>query len=176
MAAFVGWCVQANGIHFPWSLTLDGSNPSYAAGLSPPEQWDALPEVAKYQLALVIGFLEFWGEGGGNSFAEGGQKTTPHYTKKDGLPGQYPPFDLFRESIHPVPFNLYDPFGFSKNMSVERAQRGLKAEVNNGRLAMIGIFGFVTESKIHGSVPFIEGFVKHYDGEFMAPFMKGIGA
>jgi hypothetical protein len=178
MAAFVGWCIQANGIHFPWSLTLDGSNPAYAAGLSPPEQWDALPEGAKYQLLTVIGFLEFWGEGGGNSFATDKTKTspTPHYTKKDGLPGQFPSFDLFSETVHPVPFNLYDPFGFAKNLSVEKAQRGLQAEVNNGRLAMIGIFGFVTESKISGAVPFIHDFVKPYAGEFMAPLSHGIGA
>jgi hypothetical protein len=39
---------------------------------------------------------------------------------------------------------------------------------------MIGIFGFVAESKLAGSVPLLDGLVKHYDGNFMAPFMHGI--
>ncbi|GMI60772.1 hypothetical protein ScalyP_jg10273 [Parmales sp. scaly parma] len=171
MFAFVGWCVQSN-FHVPWSITLDGSNPSFAAGLSPPEQWDALPEFAKYQIITVIGFLEFWGEGGGNSFDC--DLKTPHYTLKEGLPGQYPPFHAFSETVHPVPFNLYDPFNFSAKMSEEKAAKGLRAEINNGRLAMIGIFGFVAESKLAGSVPLLDGLVKHYDGNFMAPFMHGI--
>ena len=32
-------------------------------------------------------------------------------------------------------------------------ERGLLVEINNGRLAMLGIFGFLAESKIPGSVP-----------------------
>jgi hypothetical protein len=46
MAAFVGYIVQANGIHFPWPMTLSGMPFPSDAG-SPPEQWDALPDVAK---------------------------------------------------------------------------------------------------------------------------------
>ena len=34
---------------------------------------------------------------------------------------------------HPVPFNLYDPFGLSSKKSDEAKARGLKIEVNNGR-------------------------------------------
>lgn len=30
--------------------------------LSPEAQWDAIPENAKWQILIVIGFLEFWGE------------------------------------------------------------------------------------------------------------------
>ena len=66
--------------------------------------------------------------------------------------------------------DLYDPFGLSKNSSPEKKARGLLTEVNNGRLAMIGIMGFMAESKIPGSVPAISGFVKPYAGEIMAPF------
>jgi hypothetical protein len=46
MAAFVGYIVQANGIHFPWPMTMSGMPFPSDAG-SPPEQWDALPDVAK---------------------------------------------------------------------------------------------------------------------------------
>ena len=46
MAAFVGYIIQANGIHFPWPMTTSGMPFPSDAG-SPPEQWDALPDVAK---------------------------------------------------------------------------------------------------------------------------------
>jgi hypothetical protein len=46
MAAFVGYIVQSNGIHFPWPMTTAGEPFPWAAG-SPPEQWDALPNWAK---------------------------------------------------------------------------------------------------------------------------------
>merc|ERR1712050_183523 len=49
MAAFVGYIVQSNGIHWPWPMTLDGMPFPYGAG-SPPEQWDAMPFSAKCQI------------------------------------------------------------------------------------------------------------------------------
>ena len=55
MAAFVGYIVQANGIHWPWPMSFDGTPFPYDAG-SPPEQWDALPDAAKWQILLFIGF------------------------------------------------------------------------------------------------------------------------
>ena len=55
MAAFVGYCVQANGFYFPWRLT-GGPNPIMHADISaagsPAEQWDALPIEAKYQIIV----------------------------------------------------------------------------------------------------------------------------
>jgi len=70
--------------------------------------------------------------------------------------------------------NYYDPFGKNKNMSAEQKERGLRKELNNGRLAMLGIFGFLSEAKIEGSVPALKGVISHYDGEFMAPLAKSI--
>ena len=58
----------------------------------------------------------------------------------------------------------------SKNASPETKAKGLVKELNNGRLAMIGIFGFLAQSKIPGSVPALTGIVKPYAGEYMAPF------
>ena len=52
----------------------------------------------------------------------------------------------------------------------DQAERQLVSEINNGRLAMIGIFGFMAEQKVDGAVPLLKGLVPHYDGEFMAPF------
>jgi hypothetical protein len=62
-----------------------------------------------------------------------------------------------------------DPFGFSKNKSAEAKERGLVSELNNGRLAQIGILGFLAEQKVEGSVPLLHGLVSHYNGEPMAP-------
>jgi len=161
MAAFVGYCVQSN-FQFPWAMTLEGT-PFPGSELSPPEQWDALPFASKLQIILFVGFLEFYSELTPRDGAEGG---LPHYTK-GGVPGKYPTFDAIP---HSVPFNLYDPFKFSTNMSAETKEKRLKAEINNGRLAMLGIFGFLSAQTIPGSVPALAGVVKPYSGEVMAPF------
>jgi Chlorophyll A-B binding protein len=158
MAAFVGYCVQSN-FRFPWPMTLDGT-PFPSTDLSPPEQWDALPFESKIQIIIFIGFLEFFSElniDGKNA----------HYTM-GGDPGVFP--ELKGNLPHPVPFNLYDPFGLSSKMSAEQKERRLRSEINNGRLAMLGIFGFLCEQTIPGSVPGLSAIVSPYSGEVMAPF------
>ena len=183
MAAFVGYIVQSNFV-FPWALTLSGT-PHPSTDHSPPEQWDALPFASKLQIIAFVGFLEFYSE---LTPASGATSALPHYMS-GGKPGQFvsvleliythsrhiskfsfsrqPTFD---DVPHPVPFNLYDPFGFSKNKSEEAKAAGLKKEINNGRLAMLGIFGFLCEQTIPGSVPALTGIVKPYAGEVMSPF------
>jgi len=185
MAAFVGYIVQANGIHFPWDIANgfvgpvmegaygfgDGSSISFgdisAAG-SPPAQWDALPTAAKTQIITAIGFLEMWGE----SSVALGRAGEKHYVR-GGKPGFYPPFKAGKETIaapHPVPLNLWDPFGFTKKMTEEKKATALLAEVNNGRLAMIGIMGVLSASK-GAIVPGLDSLaIPAYDGEIMAPF------
>ena len=88
---------------------------------------------------------------------------------RGGKPGYFP---TFSQLPHPVPFNLFDPFGFSKNASPEKKAKGLLAEINNGRLAQLGIFGFLCESQIPGSVPGLSsvGLRPFSGGEIMAPF------
>jgi Chlorophyll A-B binding protein len=130
MAAFVGYVVQSN-YHFPWKMTLAGDTyPSL--DLSPPEQWDALPDLAKYQIIAFIGFLEFYSE---LTPSADSKSALPHYVN-GGVPGKFPTFE---DIPHPMPFNLYDPFGLSRNRTPEAKARGLVAEINNGRLAMLGI-------------------------------------
>ncbi|CAB9497747.1 Fucoxanthin-chlorophyll a-c binding protein [Seminavis robusta] len=163
MAAFVGYCVQSNFV-FPWAQTMAGdAHPSI--DLTPEAQWDAIPFLAKAQILAFVGFLEMWDESGAGGLL-------PHYTA-GRKPGQFPEFksDGKDSFLHPV-LNLYDPFGFRKNLSAEKKERGLVAEINNGRLAMLGIFGFISANKVAGSVPIVAslGAAPGYDGQSFAPF------
>jgi hypothetical protein len=162
MAGFVGYCIHENGIRWPWALSTSLPDYSSFEGMSAPEVWDAIPDASKYQIIVVIGFFEFWSE---NKFAleQDGQK---HYMR-GGKPGYFP---TFKEIPHPVPFNLFDPFGFQKGKSEEWKSKRLSAEINNGRLAMLGLLGLISEAQIPGAVPFLKDVVKPYAGEVMAPF------
>jgi len=176
MAAFVGYCVQSNGICFPWNIqgplpispatsslpAISFADISAAGG--PADQWDALPTAAKLQILGVIGFLEMFSETTA-ALELSGEK---HYVR-GGKPGYYP--SLKKAGFpHPVPLDLWDPFGFTSKMTPERKEKALVAEINNGRLAMIGIFGVISASK-GLQVPVLDGLgIKPYAGEIMAPF------
>jgi len=164
MFAFVGYIAHANSFKFPWAMQMDGS--PFPAETNPPVLWDVISDDAKWQMFALIGFLEFWGE-----------LSTPnskHYMK-GGRPGDYPDFVSGKDGIpHPVPFNLFDPFGYSKKKTAEQKERGLIVEINNGRLAQIGILGFLAEQTTPGSVPFLTGIVQPYAGEPMAPFTHNV--
>merc|ERR1711924_138189 len=159
MAAFVGYCVQANGGHWITKMTLGGAD--WPTG-TPPEQWDELPEASKWQIILFVGVLEAFDE-----------SIPPHYTN-GRKPGQFPSFsETYKAGVgipHPVPLDLYDPFGFSKNASEEKKARGLRIEINNGRLAMLAVFGFMSASKVPGSVPALADIIPPYSGDYMIPF------
>merc|ERR1712013_123057 len=161
MAGFVGYCLHENGIHWPWKLSTSLPDYSSFAGLSAPAVWDATPQSGRLQL-LLIGFFEFWSE---SSYVLK-QDGTTHYMR-GGKPGYFP---TFKEIPHPVPFNLFDPFGFTKNLDEATKANKLNIEINNGRLAMLGLMGFVSEARVPGAVPALAGKIKPYDGEVMAPF------
>jgi len=151
MFAFCGYIAQANGLHFPYWMGQPTS------GATPEEQWFNLPVQGRVHIVLFIGFLEWWGEFARDS----------HYMR-GGKPGLYPAFEGI--PAHKIP-PLYDPFGIASKNSDEKKAKGLLMEINNGRLAMIGIFGFMSEAKVPGSVPFLTGLIKPFAGDTMAPFV-----
>merc|ERR1712023_430585 len=118
-------------------------------------------------MGIVIGFFEFWSESRYVLESEG----QAHYMK-GGKPGYFP---TFKEIPHPVPLNLFDPFGFTKKLSAEQKAKKLNIEVNNGRLAMIGLFGFISAASVPGSVPALDGIIPAYSGDVMAPFVPAGG-
>merc|ERR1711988_2097708 len=161
MLAFLGFVFQANQLTFPWCTIENGFPP---VELSPPEQWDVLDPKAKFQLFFFIGMLEIWSE------SAPGQ---PHYMRPGGVPGKFPKFlDAKRKRIPGLPVDLWDPLGFIDNMTPEVRNIKLAKEVNNGRLAMLGVTSFFVESKVSGAVPLLSFFhlVKPYEGEYMMPF------
>jgi len=166
MAAFVGYWIQSNYV-FTWPQSLSG-NMAPSADLQPEEQWDLVDINAKWQILTVIGFLEIWDEMGGY-----GDTALPHYMR-GRQPGKYPTFQEFREGVHWVP-DLYDPFKLNRKMSEEKKTRRLLVEINNGRLAMIGIFGFLVADKIPGALPTLSGIASPYEGEVMNPFQREWG-
>jgi len=165
MAAFVGFIAASNGIHFPWSTSLDGTTyETIASAGGPAAQWDALPTNAKLQIFGFVGGLELASESTA-ALAASGQK---HYMR-GGVPGKFPSLKAI-DFPHSVPFDLFDPFGLSKNASPEKKAKGLVAEINNGRLAQLGIMAFVAEARVPGAVPALNGLITPYSGECMAPF------
>merc|ERR1719356_955066 len=158
MFAFVGYIVHANGITWPWKMQMDGT--PFPTVSNAPEAWDQISDAAKWQIITFVGFLEFYREVTGTHYMRGGK------------PGDFPDFDA---SVIPGgALNFYDPFGWSKKRPEEDKADGRLKEVNNGRLAMLGIMGFLAEGKVEGSVPLLKGLIPPYSGEVMAPLTKSV--
>ena len=156
----VGYCLHANGFQFPLHIPGD-----YTTGTTGPGAWSVwksnfgrprhhaafrsrvcgpTPSTrrcprgrtnGKLQILGFVAFLEFFDELGGRVGA-------PAHYMRGGLPGAYPSFKKYLNGVfpHPVPLDLYDPFGIFSNASPEKKARGRLIEINNGRLAMIGLF------------------------------------
>jgi len=162
MFGFVGFIAHSN--NFRW--TFDQIAAAVPKDIPAPQVWDEIPDVAKWQIIGFIGLMEIWRE---NKVVLAGDDQK-HYMS-GGKPGYFPSFDMLP---HPVPFNLFDPFGNSASRDEAAKAKGRLAEINNGRLAMIGLFGFLSEASVPGSVPLLKGVVPAYGGQVMAPFTENI--
>jgi hypothetical protein len=134
MFGFVGYIVHS--LNLRW--TFDQIAQAVPKDLSAPAVWDAIPEVAKWQIILFAGLMEVCHPATRNPFPfvapcvavpalcsvqiwrenkmvlEGeGQK---HYMS-GGKPGYFPSFAMIP---HPTPFKLFDPFGLSRDASEEK--------------------------------------------------------
>merc|ERR1712118_60900 len=89
---------------------------------------------------------------------------------KGGQPGQFPAFNTLGFTNPFLPLPLFDPFGFTTDLSEEELATKRLREVQNGRLAMIGLFSLISEARVPGAVPALAGLIKPYDGEVMGPF------
>jgi len=165
MAGFVGYCLHENGIRWPFALSTSLPDYSSFEGLSAPDVWDATPLASRLQILVVIGFFEFWSEWSTALEADG----MVHHMS-GGKPGQFPAFNTFGITNPLTPLPLFDPFGFTKDLSEEEKATKRLREVQNGRLAMIGLFSLISEARVPGAVPALAGLIKPYDGEVMGPF------
>jgi len=125
MLATTGYIVQASGFHFPGMLSDDISFESLSA-MKPFDAWDAVPDIGKFQVIASILVAEIATE-----------SKEVHYTKGG-----------------PLPEIVFPSFDFS-SVSAERMAKQRCKELNNGRLAMIAIMGFIANDNIPGSVPML---------------------
>jgi len=168
MFGFVGFMVQSAGICWPWNIEPGRPFAEISAAGGPGDQWDALPANAKWQIILFVGLMELFSEAAPRIDGEA------HYMR-GGKPGYFP--SLKKAAPHPVPLDFYDPFGlFAKKYNTPEAKaRGLLVELNNGRLAMIGLFGAISATK-GLIVPGMDSLpLAPYAGEYMKPFENGFG-
>ena len=136
MAGFLGFFVQSPGNFIGDIVSGDHAilpYRGYVAGCTPQEQWANIPMIGKLQILTAVGMLESYGEGAGYP------ESYTHYTK-GGQPGYYPPIKGKGGPFKQILLDLYDPLGFGfRDMSAADKKKGLFAEINNGRMAMIGL-------------------------------------
>ncbi len=146
MAAFLGCVVNGLGLEFPGAIDVNGDSfASLGTTKLPLETWDAIPASGRIQLITAIGGMEWVFEA-----------QQPHYLR-GGTPG------AIRLTPGTAPWHAsgYDPMG---KYDAETRQKKRNMELANGRLAMLGMAGFVAAEKIPGSVPILAklGFAGDY--------------
>jgi len=146
MAAFVGFLVNYQGVTFPASLTMSGEKFSSLGTGAPLAAWDNLSDKGKWSILGFIGLLEVLGEAEKPHYMRGGKSGTN---------------DLV----------WYFGSKYISGKSDEAKLRSRTAEINNGRLAMVGIMSLISASTVQGSVPYFEGVsLEQYTGSVWAPF------
>jgi len=141
MLATVGYMTTAAGITFPGDIANGVSFASVAEG-GAFSAWGSVPEAGKLQILSLIFMLELSTE-----------SKKPHYMR-GGVPGKIDqlPFDGVK-GIWAPKIKFWDPLGFMGALSEEQKAKKRKAELKNGRLAMIGMISFLVGHNLPGAVP-----------------------
>merc|ERR1719198_1924827 len=138
MLATVGYLTGAAGITFPGDIANGVSFASCNAnGVF--NAWSLVPEAGKLQILFLILLLET---------AQESKK--PHYMR-GGVPGKLDqlPYEGISGLWAPK-IKFWDPLGFMGALTEEQKARKRKAELKNGRLAMIGIISFLVGHNLPG--------------------------
>ena len=141
MLATVGYLTGAAGITFPGEIAGGVSFASVNAnGVF--NAWSSVPEEGKLQILLLIFSLETATEA-----------KKPHYMR-GGVPGKLDQLPFAGISGLWAPkIKFWDPLGFTGALTEEQKAKKRKAELKNGRLAMIGIISFLVGHNLPGAVP-----------------------
>ena len=137
MLAFTGWWVtEAFNFHLKGFISVeekvsfdDIANVDWFA-----DSWAKVPASGQAQILTVIGLLEWYTECNG-----------VHYTKGGAMPN-YPPFNNAKQLM-------------ALEMKPEKLVAQQTKELNNGRLAMIGVASLFAQHYIPGSVPLLKGII-----------------
>lgn len=141
MLACVGYITGAAGITFPGDIAKGVSFASVnAEGVF--NAWGNTPVEGKLQILLLIFALEMSTE-----------SKKPHYMR-GGVPGKIDqlPFEGIKGLWAPK-IKFWDPLGFTNALTDEQKAKKRKAELKNGRLAMIGMISFLVSHNLPGAVP-----------------------
>ena len=107
--------------------------------------WSKVPQEGKLQILCLLLALETANE-----------SKKPHYMR-GGVPGRIDslPFDRAAgtSGLWAPKIKFWDPLGFTNALTDAEKARKRKAELKNGRLAMIGIMSFLLGHAIPGAVP-----------------------
>jgi len=144
MLASVGYLIGAAGITFPGEIAKGVSFASVnSEGVY--NAWSKVPEEGKLQILCLLLALETANE-----------SKKPHYMR-GGVPGRIDslPFDRAAgtSGLWAPKIKFWDPLNFTGALSAEQKARKRKAELKNGRLAMIGMVSFLIGHNLPGAVP-----------------------
>jgi len=141
MLATVGYLTGAAGLTFPGDIA-NGVSFASVNNDGVFNAWSNVPEAGKLQILVIILMLETATE-----------SKKPHYMR-GGVPGKLDqlPFDGV-SGIWAPKIKFWDPLGFMGALTPEQKARKRKAELKNGRLAMIGIISFLVGHNLPGAVP-----------------------